>query len=778
LGLASDEPFRKCARVVGEVLGRYHPHGDSAVYESLMRMAQGFAMGTPLVDGHGNFGSTDGDPAAAMRYTECKLTAFAEKALLADVGLSTVDFVQNFDGSATEPVVLPTRVPNLLLNGATGIAVGMATNIPPHNLLELSRAVKLLIADPDVSDERLLTAVPAPDFPTGGEIVCLKECRKLYSTGRGGVTVRGKTHFETLSGAVRQNREAIIVTELPFQVNKAMLIERMAGLVDEKKLEGISDLRDESDRDGTRIVIELRRNANRDIVLNNLFKKTGLQSSFQGNFVALAGGRQPERYTLRTALMAFLEFRRTTVRKRAKHQRERAEDRLHVVDGFTRAQENIDGVVAMIRASSDASQASASLQAKFSLSSAQADAILSMPLRRLTALEHEKLLSEASDLRNTIVDIISLLDKPERIDDIIKKELDEAIATAGGEKNLRRRTSVSKSGGELDLDEVALVANEPSIILVTVKGFIKRMQIAEFSSKRRGTRGKADDDFVKHFMTCNNHDTVLFFTQRGMAFGLPAFKIPEVGRAIRGTPLQLLLTTLPSGERVTSVLAVSSFAEDNFLLMMSINGLVKKTSLSLFQKLTQRGLTCMTLKEDDELGWARLCSEEDSIMIGSKSGKYLRFLVDKTQLRPTGRNSRGVKSIKMGEGDVISDMDVVRPSESDVLILAVLCSGYVKISLTSDFCDKKRGLVGDKAITLVHDIAARKSTTDAPYLVAFRKCRETDIVMLVSSTGTIIRQNVAEILKQSDQASGSELKLPGKYEMVAAVAVVPSISGG
>ncbi|MFM8293618.1 MAG: DNA topoisomerase (ATP-hydrolyzing) subunit A, partial [Microcystaceae cyanobacterium] len=587
LGLTPDRPFRKCARVVGEVLGKYHPHGDTAVYDALVRMAQNFSMRDPLINGHGNFGSVDNDPPAAMRYTECRLQSLATNSLLRDIEADTVDFIDNFDGSQQEPTVLPSRLPQLLLNGSSGIAVGMATNIPPHNLGELIDGTVALVQNPALENGELMRYIPGPDFPTGAQILGRSGIRDAYYSGRGSITMRGVCNIETVEARGRQDREAIIVTQLPYQTNKAALIERIAELVNDKKIEGIADIRDESDRDGMRIVIELKRDAYPRVVLNNLYKQTPLQANFGANMLALVNG-EPQLLTLKDFLRVFIEFRVETITRRTRYELRKAEERDHLLQGLLIALENLDAVIRLIRGAADTATAKTVLVEEFGLSEVQADAILQMQLRRLTALEAEKIQAEHEELQVKIADLNDILARRERIDAIIVEELTQI-------KNLHaspRRTEIVQDDGEIvDRD---LIANEQAIILLTEQGYIKRMPANTFGTQNRATRGKAaakikEDDGVEHFISCCDHDQILFFSDRGVVYSLNAYQIPVASRTARGMPIVQMLP-IPKDEKITSLAAVSEFSEDSYFIMLTHQGFIKKTALSAFSNIRANGL--------------------------------------------------------------------------------------------------------------------------------------------------------------------------------------------
>jgi DNA gyrase subunit A len=796
LGLSPDRPFRKCARVVGDVIGKYHPHGDTAVYEALVRMAQDFSMRIPLVNGHGNFGSVDNDPPAAMRYTECRLQALTADALLQDIEQETVDFSDNYDGSQQEPTVMPSRIPQLLLNGSSGIAVGMATNIPPHNLGELVDGLIALIHNPDLTDLDLMQYIHGPDFPTGGQILGTSGIREAFTTGRGSITMRGVASFETLEVKGRQDREAIIITELPYQTNKAALIEKIAEMVNEKRLEGISDIRDESDRDGMRIVIELKRDCYPQVVLNNLYKQTPLQNNFGANMLALVNG-EPQLLSLKRFLSVFLEFREECITRRTQYQLRKAQDRDHLLQGLLIALENLDPVIHLIRGAADAAIAKLGLIEQFGLTEVQADAILQMQLRRLTALEAEKIEREHDDLQIQIADLLDILNRRERILEIIETEvlqLKEKFASP-------RRTIIEKSDG--DLDDMDLIANEQSVILVTEQGYIKRMPVSTFEAQSRATRGRAgarmkDDDAVEHFFACNDHDTILFFSDRGVVFGVRAYQIPLGSRAARGAPLVQLLP-ITREEKITSVMPVSEFSEDEYLVMMTNLGFIKKTSLAAFRSIRSNGLIAISLEEGDQLRWVRRARVEDSIIIGSQRGMAIHFRADNQQLRPLGRATRGVRAMSLRTGDVLIGMDILpglitaslaeagdeeadldlvvdEASEDAVIeeptalgpwVLVITTHGFGKRVPVSQFRLQNRagkGLTSTKF----------KNIQPPDQVMALRIVNPDEELMLVTTRGIIIRQAINAISSQSRAATGVRVQRLDEDDAIAAVAVVPA----
>ncbi|NBD18930.1 MAG: DNA gyrase subunit A [Cyanobacteria bacterium] len=781
LGLTADRPFRKCARVVGEVLGKYHPHGDTAVYDALVRMAQLFSMRDPLINGHGNFGSIDNDPPAAMRYTECRLQALSTDALLQDIESDTVDFIDNFDGSQQEPMVLPSRIPQLLLNGSSGIAVGMATNIPPHNLGELVDGAIALIQNPELTTTELMQYIPGPDFPTGGQILGRSGIKSAYSEGRGSITMRGVADIETLSQPGRQEKEAIIVTELPYQSNKAAIIEKIAELVNDKKIEGISDIRDESDRTGMRIVIELRRDAYPRVVLNNLYKQTPLQMNFGANMLALVEG-EPQLLNLKKFLEVFVEFRVETITRRTTYLLQKAQERDHLLQGLLIALQDIEAVIRIIRGAADTPTAKASLIEHFGLSEVQTDAILQMQLRRLTALEAEKIEAEHQDLLAKISDYQDILARRERIEQIIQTELSqikEKYATP-------RRTVIESAEGEIvDLD---LIANEQAIILVTEQGYIKRMPVNTFGSQNRATRGKSatkmkDDDEIEHFISCCDHDHLLFFSDRGVVYALNAYQVPIGSRTARGTPL-LQMLPISQEEKITTVLAVREFTEEDYLIMLTRQGNIKKTSLSAFSNIRTNGLIAISLADEDQLRWVRLAKESDSIIIGSRKGMAIHFRASHEQLRPLGRATRGVKAMKLKPDDELISMDILpaqviaemkeETSEEEetpqeftqpetLWILAITKGGYGKRVPITQFRLQNRAGKGLSAMKF------RKQDC----LAALKVVHEGEELMLVTNRGIIIRQGSDAIPRQSRQATGVRVQRLDEDDAIAAVALVP-----
>ncbi|HEY9604600.1 MAG TPA: DNA gyrase subunit A [Allocoleopsis sp.] len=793
LGLTPDRPFRKCARVVGEVLGKYHPHGDTAVYDALVRMAQDFSMRSPLINGHGNFGSVDNDPPAAMRYTECRLQTLSTEALLRDIESETVDFIDNFDGSQQEPTVLPARVPQLLLNGSSGIAVGMATNIPPHNLGELIDGLVALIHNPDITDIELMRYIPGPDFPTGGQILGTSGIKEAFTTGRGSITMRGVAQIETIEHRGRPDREAIIITELPYQTNKAAMIEKIAEMVNDKRMEGISDIRDESDRDGMRIVIELKRDAYPRVVLNNLYKQTPLQMNFGANMLALVRN-EPQLLTLKQFLEVFLDFRIETITRRTQYDLRKAEERDHLLQGLLIALDNLDAIIELIRHAADAPTAKTELMEVYGLSDAQADAILQMQLRRLTALEAEKIHAEHEELQTRIADLRDILAHRSRILEIIETEVGQLKATHA----TPRRTVIEQVEG--DLDDIDLIANEKAVILLTEQGYIKRMLVNDFGAQARATRGKAaakmkEDDGVEHFLTCCDHDSLLFFSDRGVVYCLRAYQIPAASRTARGVPIVQMLP-IPREEKITSIVPVSEFSADDYLVMLTRKGYIKKTALDAFSNIRANGLIAISLEEGDQLRWVKRAKVEDSVIIGSRQGMAIHFKADHEQLRPLGRATRGVRAMKLRAKDELISMDILpaqvvaslasvaetpeeeeteelNPEATEELVetagqgpwvLAVTMGGYGKRVPVSQFRLQNRAGMG---------ILATKFRLAKDKLAALRVVNEGDELMIVTSRGIIIRQAIGAISPQSRMATGVRVQRLDEDDAIAAVALVP-----
>ena len=782
LGLTAERPYRKCARVVGEVLGKYHPHGDTAVYDALVRMAQNFSMRAPLIDGHGNFGSVDNDPPAAMRYTESRLQSLTTDSLLEDIESETVDFIDNFDGSQQEPTVLPARVPQLLLNGSAGIAVGMATNIPPHNLGELIDGVLALIADPQIEERQLMSIIPGPDFPTGGQILGRKGIRETYTGGRGSITMRGVAAIETIEAKGRPDRDAVIITELPYQTNKASLIERIAELVNDKKLEGIADIRDESDRDGMRIVIELRRDAYPQVVLNNLYKLTPLQNNFSAYTLALVKG-EPVVLNLKRMLEVFLDFRIETIERRTKYLLRKAEERDHILQGLLVALNDLDAIIQLIRNAADAATARQGLVDDHGLSEIQADAILQMQLRRLTALEADKIRLEHEDLIAKIADYKDILQRRERVLSIIEEELRQLKER----HNTPRRTEILDLEG--GLEDIDLIANERSVVLLTENGYLKRMPVSEFESTSRGTRGKAGtksqgEEAVRLFISCNDHDSLLLFSDRGVVYSLPAYRVPIASRAAKGTPVVQLLP-IPREEQITSLLAVSAFEEDVQLVMLTTGGFIKRTPLSAFSNIRANGLIAINLEDADSLRWVRLARAGDSVLIGSINGMTIHFRINDQDLRPLGRTARGVRAMALRDGDSLVSMDVLPAELADRIaaageasdgeseeaassdgpwVLVATASGLGKRVPVDQFRLQRRAGLGLRGI---------KFRRDGDALVGLCVMGAEEELLLVSERGVIVRLQSDVIPQQSRAATGVRLQRLDKGDRLAEVVLVP-----
>ncbi|KAK1374151.1 DNA topoisomerase (ATP-hydrolyzing) [Heracleum sosnowskyi] len=764
LGLSSRKPYKKCARVVGEVLGKFHPHGDNAVYDSLVRMAQDFSLRSPLIRGHGNFGSMDADPPAAMRYTECRLEALSEAMLLADLEQDTVDFVPNFDSSQKEPSVLPARVPNLLLNGSSGIAVGMATNIPPHNLGELVDALSVLIHNPEATLQELLEYMPGPDFPTGGIIMGNHGILEAYRTGRGRVIVRGKTDIEVLDA--RTKRTAIIIKEIPYQTNKASLVEKIAEHVENKNLEGISDIRDESDRSGMRVVIELKRGSDPSIVLNNLYRLTALQSGFSCNMVGILNG-QPKQMGLKELLQAFLDFRCSVIERRAKFKLSQARERSHIIEGIVVGLDNLDAVIAVIRKASSNATASASLRKEFTLSDKQADAILDINLRRLTQLERNKFVSEGKSLREQISKLEQLLSSKHQMLQLIEQE---ALEIKNKFASPRRSTLEDTESGLLE--EIDVIPNEEMLLALSEKGYVKRMRPDTFNLQNRGTIGKSVgklrvNDMMSDFLVCHAHDHVLYFSDRGIVYSARAYKIPECTRAAAGTPLIHMLS-LSTGERITSIIPVSQFAEDQYLLMLTVNGYIKKVSLSYFSSIRSTGIIAIQLVPGDELKWVRLCTNEDLVAMASQNGMVI--LGSCEIMRALSRNTRGQVAMRLKKGDKMASMDIIpaamrKDLESKTEALSdsgKRASGPMLLFISESGIGKRVPLSSFRLSPLnrIGLIGFKFSSEDqlaAVFVVGSSVTEDGESdeqVVLVSQAGTVNRIKVRDISIQSRYARG------------------------
>ena len=723
-GLTSDKPYRKSATTVGDVLGRYHPHGDSSVYDAMVRMAQDFSLRYPLIDGHGNFGSIDGDGAAAYRYTEARMSKMSE-VMLTDIEKNTVDFMPNFDGRLQEPVVLPAKIPALLVNGSSGIAVGMATNIPPHNLSEVIDGIIKIIDNRETTDEELMTVIKGPDFPTEGIILGREGIKQAYTTGRGKIIVRAEAEIEEMSG----NKQRIIVSSLPYQVNKAKLIENIANLAREKRIEGISDLRDESDRnDRVRIVIELKRDANAQVVLNQLYKNTQMQDTFGVIMLALVNN-EPKILTLRQCLDHYIAHREQVITRRTKFELDKALARAHILEGLKIALDNIDEVINIIRSSYD--DAKERLMKRFGLSDIQAQAILDMRLKTLSGLQREKIEEEYNELMKLIAHLKEILANERLVLDIIKEELLEIKQKYGDE----RKTKIVAAEGEINVED--LIKEEQTVVALTHFGYIKRMPIDTYRSQKRGGKGitgisTREEDFVKQIFTASTHDTILFFSNKGKLYRLRGYEIPEAGRTAKGTAIVNLLR-LDNGEKISAVIPITNFEDGKYLLMATKNGLIKKTALKDFDSTRKTGLLSITLKDDDELIDVRLTDGEDNVVLVTSKGLSITF--DEKDVRPVGRSAQGVIGIRLDDKDFVIGMESIIASK-DATLLAITEHGFGKRTELSEYRVQNRG--GRGVITY-------KVTPKTGNIVGIRIANGDEDVMMITDKGTIIRLKVEEI---------------------------------
>ena len=723
-GLTPDKPYRKSATTVGDVLGRYHPHGDASVYDAMVRLAQDFSMRYMLIDGHGNFGSVDGDPAAAYRYTEARMSKIAE-VMMSDIEKNTVDFMPNFDDRLQEPTVLPAQIPALLVNGSSGIAVGMATNIPPHNLREVIDGIIKIIDEDEVTDEDLMQVIKGPDFPTEGIILGMEGIKDAYKTGRGKIILRAETEIEEMSG----NKQRIIVTSLPYQVNKAKLIENMAHLAREKRLEGISEIRDESDRENrVRIVIELKRDANAQVVLNQLFKNTQMQTSFGVIMLALVDG-EPKILTLRQCLDCYIEHRKNVVLRRTQFDLDKALARAHILEGLKIAIDNIDEVIQIIRSSYD--DAKERLMERFGLSDIQAQAILDMRLKTLSGLQREKIDDEYNELMKLIAHLREILNSETLVFEVIKEELLKIRDKFGDD----RRTKIKPAEGEIEIED--LIKEEQTVITLTHFGYIKRMPIDTYRSQRRGGKGitgiaTREEDFVKQIFTASTHDTILFFTNKGKLYKLKGYEVPEAGRTAKGTAIVNLLS-LDNGEKVSAVIPIQNFADGKYLLMGTKNGLIKKTALKEYDSSRKTGLQGITLKDDDELISVKLTDGEDNVVLVTRNGMCITF--DEKDVRPIGRTAQGVIGIRIDDDDEVIGMEsIIRGGKAT--LLAITENGFGKRTELDEYRVQIRG--GKGVITY-------KITPKTGKLVGVKVVDGREDVMLITDTGTIIRMKVNEI---------------------------------
>lgn len=751
LGNTSDKPYKKSARIVGDVMGKFHPHGDSSIYEAMVRMAQDFSYRYMLVDGHGNFGSVDGDGAAAMRYTESRMSKIAME-MLRDINKDTIDYGPNYDGSEKEPLVLPARYPNLLVNGAAGIAVGMATNIPPHQLGETIDAVLAVSENAAITTEELMDIIPGPDFPTGGIILGRSGIRRAYETGRGSIVVRAKVEIEQKSNG----KETILVHELPYQVNKAKLIEKIAELVRDKKIDGISSLRDESDRNGMRIVIEVRRDANANVVLNNLYKQTAMQSSFGINMLALVDG-QPKVLSLKEMLYHYLEHQKVVIKRRTAFELRKAEDRAHILEGLRIALDHIDEIITIIRSSRSGDEAKPILMERFSLTERQAQAILDMRLVRLSGLEREKIEAEYQELQALIKQLREILADEQKVVEIIRQEMTEIKERF----NDARRTEIAAGGFEMIEDE-DLIPRETSVVTLTHNGYIKRLAANTYRSQKRGGRGVQgmgtnEDDFVEHLLSTSTHDTILFFTSKGKVFRTKGYEIPEFGRTAKGLPIVNLLN-IDKGEHITAMIRVESYDEDAYFVFTTKLGLAKRTSVSQFANIRTNGLIAIGLREDDELISVRLTDGKKQVVIGTHDGMLVRFNED--DIRAMGRTAAGVRGIKLREGDYVVDMEILEEGQE---ILVVTEKGYGKRTPESEYRLQSRGGVGIKTIQVTEK--------NGP-MCAVKTVNGIEDVMLITINGMLIRMDVNDISVIGRNTQGVRLIRLADDELVATVAKV------
>ncbi|VJP96375.1 DNA gyrase subunit A [Streptococcus pneumoniae] len=725
LGVTPDKPHKKSARITGDVMGKYHPHGDSSIYEAMVRMAQWWSYRYMLVDGHGNFGSMDGDSAAAQRYTEARMSKIALE-MLRDINKNTVDFVDNYDANEREPLVLPARFPNLLVNGATGIAVGMATNIPPHNLGETIDAVKLVMDNPEVTTKDLMEVLPGPDFPTGALVMGKSGIHKAYETGKGSIVLRSRTEIET----TKTGRERIVVTEFPYMVNKTKVHEHIVRLVQEKRIEGITAVRDESNREGVRFVIEVKRDASANVILNNLFKMTQMQTNFGFNMLAIQNG-VPKILSLRQILDAYIEHQKEVVVRRTRFDKEKAEARAHILEGLLIALDHIDEVIRIIRASETDAEAQAELMSKFKLSERQSQAILDMRLRRLTGLERDKIQSEYDDLLALIADLADILAKPERVSQIIKDELDEVKRKFSD----KRRTELMV-GEVLSLEDEDLIEESDVLITLSNRGYIKRLDQDEFTAQKRGGRGVQgtgvkDDDFVRELVSTSTHDHLLFFTNKGRVYRLKGYEIPEYGRTAKGLPVVNLLK-LDEGESIQTIINVESDrSDDAYLFFTTRHGIVKRTSVKEFANIRQNGLKALNLKDEDELINVLLTEEDTDIIIGTKFGYAVRF--NQSAVRGMSRIATGVKGVNLREGDTVVGASLIT-DQDEVLIITE--KGYGKRTVATEYPTKGRGGKG---------MQTAKITEKNGLLAGLMTVQGDEDLMIITDTGVMIRTNLANI---------------------------------
>ncbi|QHS23839.1 DNA gyrase subunit A [Virgibacillus sp. MSP4-1] len=751
LGMHADKAYKKSARIVGEVIGKYHPHGDSAVYDAMVRMAQDFNYRYPLVDGHGNFGSVDGDSAAAMRYTEARMSKISME-ILRDINKDTIDYIDNYDGTEREPAVLPARFPNLLVNGAAGIAVGMATNIPPHQLGEVIDAVLAVSKNPEITISELMeNYIYGPDFPTGGQILGRRGIRQAFETGKGSITVRAKSEITEMNNG----KSSIIVTEIPFQVNKAKLIEKIAELVRDKKIDGITDLRDESDRDGMRIVIEMRRDVNPNVVLNNLYKQTALQTTFGINTLALVDG-EPKVLNLKQALTHYLDHQKVVIKRRTAYELRKAEARAHILQGLRIALDHLDEVISLIRNSKTTDIAREELISRFELSEKQAQAILDMRLQRLTGLEREKIENEYSDLMKLIGELKEILADEEKVLEIIREELTEIKERFNDE----RKTEIMTGGSDFIEDE-DLIPEETIVVTLTHKGYIKRLPASTYRTQRRGGRGVQgmgtnEDDFVEHLLSTSTHDTILFFSNKGKVYKTKGYEIPAFGRTAKGIPLVNVLE-VEKGEWINAMIAISEFSEDWYLFFTTEQGISKRTTLSQFANIRRGGLRAINLREDDELISVRLTDGNKQIMIGTRQGYLIRF--DEQDVRSMGRTAAGVKGITLrDEEDKVVSMEIL---DETTQVLTVTNKGFGKRTKADEYRTTNRG---GKGILTCH------LTEKNGHVVAVKAVTGDEDLILITESGMLIRMPVESISETGRNTQGVKLIRLEEGEEVSTVA--------
>jgi DNA gyrase subunit A len=755
MGLAHNKSYRKCAKIVGEVMGNFHPHGDAAIYDTLVRMAQDFSMRCPLIDGQGNFGSVDGDPPAAMRYTEARLARISNE-MLGDIEKETVDFTPNYDESQQEPVYLPTQIPNLLVNGSAGIAVGMATNIPPHNLKEVIDAVILQVSKPEASMEELMQLIPGPDFPTGGFIYGKSGIRQAYATGRGSIVMRARAAVEKQA---RGDKEMIVITEIPYQINKAKLIERIAELVQDKKIDGITDLRDESDREGMRIVIELRRGEQPEVILNNLYKQTPMQTSFGVIMLAIVNG-QPKVLDLHEVIKHFVDHRIDVVRRRTRYELRKAEERAHILEGLKKALDKIDGIIKLIRASKSPQEARDGLMRQFEFSQVQAHAILDMQLQRLTSMERQKILEELENLLKRIAELKEILGNEKVLRGVIIKELKEVQKQYADE----RRTQIVDEHAEIKLED--LITVEDVVVTVTHSGYLKRTPVSDYRQQQRGGKGRIgmrtrEEDFVEYLFVASTHSYLLIFTNQGRVHWLKVYEIPDVGTAGKGKAIVNLVNLSPE-EKMTAVLPVTNFAEDRFIMFATWRGVVKKTRLDAFSNPMARGIMAISVDEGDELIAVELTTGRDQIFLGTHQGKCIRFHED--GVRDMGRQARGVKGIELDEEDYLVGMTV---SGDEGMILSVTENGYGKRTQVKEYRAQARG--GRGVINV-------KTTEKNGMVVAIMNVDDESEIIVIAAQGKIIRLEASAIRAAGRSTQGVKLIDLENGDKVAAASLITNQS--